>query len=407
MFRKAYLPYKILLALLVLTTACNKNSDEEPEPMQKFEENKYIRLLFTEVGGDEVELLNPSDLTARTKHFDAHASGAALYPSFSGRYGILVHRAENKVEIFDTGIEAHGDHAHADIEPRLLAHQITGSVPTHFYAFEDYIKIFNDGDASVLSFRESHLRRQNFSFQTLRTNAEAHHGVAAPFADGRFVASIKKEGAPGALPQFIALYDRDGNLIRKYEDLEVTGIHGDAANGDWVLVGSSNGVLAVNKDGNAKLIANKSGLNPESGNWLGTIMGHAKLPVFYGRSRNLGVFFINPATDEIRTVFNDAPISSLRLCPHGRELYILTNDGSFYVFDARTGTPKGSFSGKAAARTEDNIPVFGLSGKYVYVTNRMDKSVKVYERGSFREVHTFQLDHTPANIAVLGWFGEH
>ncbi len=114
------------LCLALLVSACKHNDDVDPQDAQEF---KHIRVLVTDEKTTDVSLINPRTGEVLTQQ--ARFPMGATYTMQSGRYGILVHRADNLVQAFDTGLENHGDHVDVKGTPKWAAIASDGKLPTH------------------------------------------------------------------------------------------------------------------------------------------------------------------------------------------------------------------------------------------------------------------------------------
>ncbi|WP_375582103.1 hypothetical protein [Cyclobacterium xiamenense] len=328
----------IFLSASVCFYSCDNDPLEVSEPELSFSEREspYFRVIGWDDTGQVFEV-SPSEEEKEALDLAPVLLESNNYISSSMRYLVSVERADGKVRILDSGMEDHGDHGHA-YPARWLNHTFEAPLPTHFSSTNGQIIIFNDGDGSILWIREASLANPtNAATMIMPENMTAHHGAATWLKSNLLAVSFKVAGVPGPLPQQVKLMNEDGEIVHENPDLQVGGIHGDASNGDYALFGSTDGVVVADSQGSISLLPNDASLNSESGNWLGTIKGNDRLQVFYGRSRNKGVYRIDPQAKSMVAVYEGADIQEFAINPSGKFLLIQTTDGKLLVYDAPTG----------------------------------------------------------------------
>lgn len=190
----------VAVAFVSLFTACSKNNDVEPEDNKEY---KFINLLVTDENSKQVSLVIPRDGSVKT--FEAKFAKSALYTTESGRFGALVHRESNYVEMFDTGFENHGDHADIKGTPKFSAMIGEGKLPTHFKTHGSEIAIFNDGDGTLDIANENDFHNVGAKMKKVSTGNVAHHGAMAKFDNGNYAITEKDGSIAGALPERVKI----------------------------------------------------------------------------------------------------------------------------------------------------------------------------------------------------------
>ena len=278
--------------------------------------------------------------------------------------------------------------------------------------------VFNDGDGSISYIDETRLEVPSYRPETFQLEGtKNHHGVGIRLDSGKFAVTFQVETPqPGfeGIPQMVKYVNSDGSVIDDNGGVVVTGIHGSANNGRYGAFGSTDGVILVDKDDNIELIANPegSGLNPESGNWLGTLNGHDDADVFFARSRNLGVFVVDPEDKSINPLYSGDDVVGHMFNFNGEYFLLHTSDNRIRVFDGHDGEPivdrvvemadipelpdpaasKGLSETQVLREMEAPSPVLVASDKFLYVLAPNRTRIKVLEIDELKHVHTIELD---------------
>ena len=119
--------------------------------------------------------------------------------------------------------------------------------------------------------------------------------------------------------------------------LKWPGIHGSANNGKFGAFGATDGVILVDNQDNISLIDNAEGLNSESGNWLGSLKGHVNSNLFFGRSRNLGVYMIDPVAKTITSLYSGDDVAGDMFSFDGAHYMLHMADNTIKVYESSTG----------------------------------------------------------------------
>ncbi|MCH7413199.1 hypothetical protein MM213_06870 [Belliella sp. R4-6] len=394
---------------------CQEKEDpilEEP----KFEEteSEWIRLASWNESS-RISLITPVSGDIAQPDLSAFQSTSANYVSSTGRYIVSIERADGNVRFFDTGIENHDDHGHA-YAPKWLSSNAAAPLPTHFSSTNGNIIIFNDGDGTVTFVREANMEVPSFTPTVIANIGNGvHHGAASWLKGNKLAVTFKDEGTAGALPQRVKIINTTGQVLYEKEGVSVTGIHGDASNGDYVVFGGTEGVILASSDNQISLIPNPSPLESTSGNWMGTIKANDNVNKFYGYARNHGVFEIDPAAGTIKPTFLSNNIKTYLLSADGGHLIVQTNDNVVKVFDTTSGNELASKTvtvaenvNAGARKGADELehyrmmsegnPVLTASENYLYVLEA-DKT-KIHVR-NLKTLNTVAVMDAPSGISNI------
>ncbi|HSF52217.1 MAG TPA: hypothetical protein VLA71_00615, partial [Algoriphagus sp.] len=322
------------IGLAFLAYSCQEKEDPIIEqPTFENQESEWIRIITLNSSGN-ISMMNPITGELNTPFVNAFAPGSANYLSTSGRYITSIERVDGVVRFFDTGIENHEDHGH-EYEMKWLSATGKAPLPTHFSATNGNIVIFNDGDGSIIWAGENTMETPSFSPTVIKDlNNEVHHGAATWLAGNKLVVTYKDPEMPGALPQTIKILSSTGEVLVESTDVKVTGIHGDASNGNYAIFGGTEGVLVAGSNNQLFRIDNITPLEPTSGNWMGTVKAHDKSAILYGWARNKGIFAIDPAAKSMRNIYSGGDVSNYFFSADGSKLIIQTTSNSVKVLDS-------------------------------------------------------------------------
>ena len=316
------------LSVLFLATASLAHA---AAPNAHGEEAVGQRLLVTDLNSSTVTVLDLTDGTALGT-FSTPAEAGSAYASPSGRYGIVIHRAENRISVIHSGLrlEDHGDHADlVQGAPYVLNTLNVGREPTHYWAHGDEIAIFNDADGTVAVLNE---RTFGLSLEyTEITTAQPDHGAAVVLSD-TILAGYYDLGRVDA-------YSREGELLESIKGCP--GLHGEATLGDTAAFGCEDGVLLIRvEDGeiSSSKVTNPAGA--AEGAHVSTVKAHDDAAVFIG---NFGdaLAWIDPESETLNVI--DLPTTPLRFefDHEGAHVVALTADGTLHVLEADSGEAHG------------------------------------------------------------------
>lgn len=421
-------PWSVLL-LLTLLVACDDDDDaNDVTPAVTFEEmeSEWVRislmrenaidLLQTNTG--EIIHTISGDMTENARH----------YTSSSGRYLVKIDRAGNKVRFFDSGVINHIDHGHQN-QPSWLPTSVDTPLPTHFSTSLGHMVIFNDGDGSITYVRESQLELPAYTPTVMSLqNAVKHHGAAFRLDNGKFAVTFRTAPALPegiGLPQVVKFVNADGTVIDNNGGVEVTNIHGNATNGEYGVFGSTDGVILVDNQDNISLIENIGGLNSETGQWIGTVKSHDNSDLFFGRSRNFGVFVIDPEAQTMTSLYAGDDVAGDMMSFDGQYYVLHTTDGHVRVYNANDGTevaervvemadiPALAATGRTSSseievlrQMNEPSPVLICSDSFLYILAPNRRQIKVLDISDLTHVHTIELDNEIVSMFKNGFTEE-
>jgi WD40 repeat protein len=408
------------IGLAILAYSCQEKEDPIiEEPTFENQESEWIRVI-TINGSGNVSMMNPITGEVKTPTVQPFAQGSANYLSSSGRYITSIERTNGVVKFFDTGIENHEDHGH-EYEMRWLSGSAIAPLPTHFSATNGNIVIFNDGDGSITWARESNMETPSFNPTIIKDlNNGVHHGAATWLLGDKLAVTYKNPEIPGALPQTIKILSSTGQVLTESAEVKVTGIHGDASNGQYAIFGGTEGVLVARSNNQIFRIDNISPMEATSGNWMGTVKGHDKSNIFYGWARNKGIFAIDPAAKTIRNIYAGDDVSAYFFSADGSKLIVQTKSNSVKVLDSKTGNQiaegpisVASTGDESARKIYDDAsfyrlmnelpPVLTSSEKFLYVLSPSRTEIEVLDLENLNSVKKMTLTAPVSSFMRIGF----
>ncbi|GAB2478626.1 YncE family protein [Algoriphagus taiwanensis] len=409
-----------ILSLSFLAFACQE--DETPiieQPTFENQESEWIRIVSWDASG-RFSMMNPLTGNVNTPSVNPFAEGSRNYISPSGQYITSVERGPGVVRFFDTGIVNHEDHGH-EYDIRWLSATAEAPLPTHYSASKGNIVIFNDGDGSITWAREATMETPSFQPVVLGgLGNEVHHGAATWLNGNKFAVTFKSPDIPGALPQTIKLLDANKSVLAENAAVNVSGIHGDASNGEFAVFGGTTAVLVARANNEIFKIDNVAPLEPTSGNWMGTIKAHDNNAIFYGWSRNKGIFAIDPAAKSMRNVYSGDDVAGYFFSADGSKLIVQRASNEVLVLDATSGNtivqaaiPVAAVEDFSARKSRDeletyrlmneNPPVLTSSERYLYVLSPSRTQIDVLDLADLKTVKTMTLSSPAFTIMRVGF----
>lgn len=389
-----YTKIKFYLFIFLLTAfaACKKDSTIEP---QKTEENKFVRLLIADAEDKTLTFINP--VTNQQSTFQAQFAVNNIYPTASKRYAGVVNATNNHVSFFDSGVEAHGDHAHLKGTPKWALTSSLAIKPTHFYSLGNEIAIFNDGDASLSLIAEDKLHTQA---QTNHVVVDrAHHGAVVIFSNGSYAVTEKDNSISGALPERVKIVNATGQVLHA-SSIATKGIHGDAGNGTTAIFGTVGGMLIIKSDGTQNLVNWPSEIG--EANWLSTIYYGKASQKFLGFKSKFGAYILDPSQNSFTKVITSNNIRSAVFDADGKDILVLLEDGTVQLYSgsslAKLQEVKLNITFGAGAL----VPNVTATKHFVYVTNPNGGEIIKLERDNFSKQSKISVAGKPTKIIMLG-----
>lgn len=264
---------------------------------------------------------------------------ARVYAGPSGRYGYAVQMEADVVSVIDAGGTA-GD------GPALLETSLTGDKPIHFTPHGEQIGVFYDDEGVAKVFAESDLDGARVIGGVALDRPEAkptrlvatrpHHGAAVPLGD--YVLLSRPATDPeDSLPIGVDVVTMDGTIVDSFVDCP--GPHGEAARGETVAVGCTDGVMLIERDGDrfaSRKIAYPAGTPADVR--AGYVAAADAAPFFFGNFGDDGLLRIDPEAGTAEAITLPVPVGSFDLEPgaDGR-LVVLTTDGRLHLLDPASG----------------------------------------------------------------------
>lgn len=398
---------KLLVSFLlgVLFIASCKEKDPEEEPTALATDDEYVRVLIGDADSKKISFVNMK--TLEIEEFEANYSPSAIYKSTSGQFAFVNNHTENSLQVFNSGLESHGDHF--DIEkPKIMPYAVTSSTPIHFAQTNGLNIFFNDGDGSVTLLKESELEKSTYSPVNVQL-VTPHHGAAVNFKNGSIAVTELDDTVTdriASIPQKIIIFDQNGKKLFE-PSIRVKGIHGSSnyKNGQSAVFGSTEGVLIVNSDGTTQLIAHSKELT-DAKKWIASVEAHGESSIFYGMASGVGIFKIDPVKKVMTKVFAHADILTYLYSKNGTELIVATKDGTIKIIDVELGTEIRSGSNlfpTAINSTEHGtfLPSIADSDKYIYVTSPDTGELIYINKNNLSIAGKLKIAGKPTKITVF------
>lgn len=391
--------FKVLLsaAFGAVLLACDDKEKDDVTPVEETE-YKFIRVVVNDETSKELSLVDPVKLTA--EKFEAQFSKSTLYGTQGGRFGAIVNGANNFVQLFDTGLEGHGDHVDVKGTPKFGALTGDGNKPTHFKSKGDEIITFNDGDGTLSIAKEADFHTAGKKMTHINAGNVAHHGAMTKFDNGTYAITEKDGSAAGTLPERVKIIDASGKTLFA-STIQTKGIHGNATNGSISLFGSSSGILAVEPTGNQQLIPHPADFGEA---WFGSILEAKGAGKFLGYTAAKGVYVIDVAAKSVTPVLASTDIMQAKVDYAGNNVVILLHSGELRIYDLKTNALKisGSVTG-ATAKDETQKPQLEATSRYIYITQPKTGELLVVNAANLSKTNKVKVSATPYRLAILGF----
>ena len=384
------------LSLVLIFTSCEKDKEPVVQPVEDTE-YKFIRVLVNDELNNQLSLFNPA--TKSVESFEAKYPKSAVYGTQAGRFGALVNGANNYVQLFDTGLEGHGDHVDVKGTPKFGALTGDGNKPTHFKSKGDEIITFNDGDGTLSIAKEADFHVAGSKMKLINTGNLAHHGAMAKFDNGTYAITEKDGTVAGSLPERVKIIDANGQVVFA-STIASKGIHGNAGNGKVALFGSVDGVLVVEQSGNQRLIAYPEKFGTA---WLSSILEAKGAGKFVGYAAAIGAYIIDVEKNTIIPIIESADLMQAKVDYAGNNLVTLSHSGEVKIFElkmnslSKTGTVIA-----ATAKDETQKPQLEATARYVYITQPKTGELLQVDIKDFGKVNKVKVSATPYRLAILG-----
>ena len=335
------------------------------------------------------------------------ASPASLYAADGAVFA--VQGAGNQVSAIQSGIEIddHGDHGDIEIaDPVLVEAVLTGEKPAHFVEHDGKVAMFFDGSGLVNLFDAADWAHDGELATTQLDSGTAHHGVAIPWGEYTLVsvadADDEKKPRLG-----LNVLDADGNMVG--ETHPCPDLHGEAASGDMVVIGCSDGMLIVSGSGAPKV--EKLGYDGLPEGKSTTFVGGQGLQYFLGNYGADKVVLIDAvATEPYRLI--DLPTRRVQFIAdpvRPKFAYIFTEDGQLRQLDVVKGeivrsvtvTEPYSMDGEWSLPR----PRLTVAGDTIAVTDPLAGKVHLVDAETLEVTRDIAVEGLPYTIVAVGGSG--
>jgi hypothetical protein len=392
--QKSIFRFSLLALSASFFVACQKSEETAPEDNREY---KFINLLVSDNTTNRLSLITPQ--TNKMSAFNAKFVKSALYTTESGRFAVIIHRADNTVETFDTGFERHSDHVDVKGTPKFGAFVGNSALPTHFKSHGSEVAVFNDGDGTLSIANENDFHTAGIQLKTIQTGNKAHHGAMAKFDNGNYAITEKDGSVAGSLPERVKIMDTNGKTLH-VSTVQTKGIHGNATNGKVAIFGSASGVLVVNNDGTQKLIPHPTDFGTA---WFGTILEAAQANKFIGYTAAKGAYFIDATTDKITPIITSTDIMQCKVDYAGANLIVLLHSGELHIYNLANGLLKAKdVVIGATEKTSTTKPQLVATQKYIYITQPNTGEVLQVQSSNLKSITKLAVGGSPSSITIVG-----
>ena len=346
---------------------------------------------------------------------------SALYASPNQRYGFIVQRTADRVDLIDGGLwqEDHGDHLHDyDQAPVLMAFNTNKTRPTHFTGTDKQSVIFYDGNvetatsAAVGVFTENDIAKNTAG--TWLEYTTHMHGAAQARGD-YLISTLRDATTTSTLPDRVAVYRAHNGFFVDENILPETcpGLHGSAQNENHIAFGCTDGVLVVTQTGNtfsATKIVNPANFTGTAR--IGSLFGDDATDEFIGIAS--GQFFAINTNNKTITAINwiDATVipaptaTGYGFADDGELFVILDNLGGLTILNSDDWSVKGRVnaitSNLTALPTGSKFELALTPGHVAYVSDPIANQIKQINLDDAKATETIQLNFVPNKLTWLG-----
>lgn len=389
----------LLVAIAFLALSCSESENSDPQVTQEY---KRIQLMVSDAETQEVSFVNPASGSVQT--LTAQYATSAVYPTGSGRYAALVHRAENLVEFIDTGIEFHIDHVDLYSDEAVFGSMTaSGLLPTHFKSHYNQILVFNDGEGTLSTASESDINDES-DMKIISFDGLSHHGAMTIFSNGNYSVTVKDNSIEGSLPERVKVIDSEGATLHE-STIQTQGIHGSATNGEIALYGSVDGILVLSSSGTQSLIDYPADFGDA---WIAGLLETYADDLFIGTASGKGLYLIDLSNESITPLMESTEIMKYAISPDETMLAALTYSGAISIYDLTTQTLVSQKSGIIAANEQSSghgatLPNLALSSHFFYVSQPNSGEILQFSTESLSQTESFTVSSTPYSMALLGY----
>ena len=424
------LPSLTLLFIAAFISGCGgsdtKIVEREPIPIEDDhdhdhgEEMSLGRLLISTKDQAKVSVIDINEKTVLHEVTVSEAP-AALYASPNYRYGFVVQRTADRVDVIDGGLwqEDHGDHLHDyEEDPVQMLFSTNKARPTHFTGTDEQTVIFFDGNAatatpaSVGVFTETDIADNTAG--TVLEYTTHMHGAAQGRGD-YLISTVRDAATTSTLPDRVAVYHAHNGYFADESIFNETcpGLHGSAQNESQIAFGCTDGVLVITQTGEtftAKKIANPASFTGTTR--VGTLLGDVAIDDFVGIAA--GQFFAVNTSSNTVTAINWADTSvtpaataiAYDFADEGELFVILDNQGKLTILNSDDWSLKARVqaitSNVTALPTGSKFELALTPTHTAYVSDPIANQIKQIDLDKALVGDTIQLSFVPNKITWLG-----
>lgn len=428
--KTSVLPSLTLLFIAAFISGCGgsdtKIVEREPIPIEDDhdhdhgEEVSLGRLLISTKDQAKVSVIDINEKTVLHEVTVSEAP-AALYASPNYRYGFVVQRTADRVDVIDGGLwqEDHGDHLHDyEEDPVQMLFSTNKARPTHFTGTDEQTVIFFDGNAatatpaSVGVFTETDIADNTAG--TVLEYTTHMHGAAQGRGD-YLISTVRDAATTSTLPDRVAVYHAHNGYFADESIFTETcpGLHGSAQNESQIAFGCTDGVLVITQTGEtftAKKIANPASFTGTTR--VGTLLGDVAVDEFVGIAA--GQFFAVSTSNNTVTAINWADTSvtpattaiAYDFADDGELFVILDNQGKLTILNSDDWSLKARVqaitSNVTALPTGSKFELALTPTHTAYVSDPIANQIKKIDLDKALVSDTIQLDFIPNKITWLG-----
>ncbi|WP_289664499.1 hypothetical protein [Flavobacterium panacagri] len=386
-----------LFTLSLFAVSCSNDDDNHDDHDHDSAEHTYVRILLSDEKTTELTLFDPSE--DKISSFTAKFPKSSLYTTESGRFAGIVHRDNNFVETFDSGLELHGDHIDVDDVPKFGILATSALKPTHFKSKIGEILTFNDGDGTLSVGKETDVNKAGSTFKTINAGLLAHHGAMATFTNGTYAITEKDNSVTGTLPEKVKIIDNTGKTLFDAK-IQTKGIHGNASDGVYAVFGSSSGILVVESNGNQKLIDHPADFGTA---WFGSILETASAGKFIGYTAAKGAYLIDVVAGTVKPIIANTTIMLCKVSYDLKKLAVLLHSGDLKIFNINSQQVEKEIKATTATATDATLkPQMAVTDKFAYITSPTTGELLQVNLSS-SEIKKTKVSATPYMITVIGY----
>lgn len=424
------LPSLTLLFITAFISGCGgsdtKIVEREPIPIEDDhdhdhgEEVSLGRLLISTKDQAKVSVIDINEKTVLHEVTVSEAP-AALYASPNYRYGFVVQRTADRVDVIDGGLwqEDHGDHLHDyEEDPVQMLFSTNKARPTHFTGTDEQTVIFFDGNAatatpaSVGVFTETNIADNTAG--TVLEYTTHMHGAAQGRGD-YLISTVRDAATTSTLPDRVAVYHAHNGYFADESIFNETcpGLHGSAQNESQIAFGCTDGVLVITQTGEtftAKKIANPASFTGTTR--VGTLLGDVAVDDFVGIAASQ-FFAVNTSSNTVTAInWADTSVTSATtaiaydFADDGELFVILDNQGKLTILNSDDWSLKARVqaitSNVTALPTGSKFELALTPAHTAYVSDPIANQIKKIDLDKALVSDTIQLDFIPNKITWLG-----